>query len=192
MTIVMRPSCWHKNFGANGLPAPAQGLCLNFFPSVTTDFSISSALRWAIQDKWSSGNHGVMSRKYKIHLFYLKEEITNKYSSKFHLRVKAFDKLKRLFRLLLTSENWHIITQWSFVFPSSYAIISIFSYFCLGTNMFSCPLAQSDAHPTGIQEAVGSILLVANFLSWKLVMKLFLQLCILDSSFLYWPLLCGT
>ena len=27
MTIVMRPSCWHKNFGPNGLSAPGQGLC---------------------------------------------------------------------------------------------------------------------------------------------------------------------
>ena len=55
MTTVMRPSCWHKNFGPNGLSAPAQGLCLNFFSSITTDFNISSALRWAIQDQWSSG-----------------------------------------------------------------------------------------------------------------------------------------
>ena len=55
MTIVMRPSCWHKTFGPNGLSAPAQGLCLNFFSSITTDFSISSALRWAILDQWSSG-----------------------------------------------------------------------------------------------------------------------------------------
>ena len=55
MTIVMRPSCWHKNFGPNGLSAPTQGLCLNFFSSITTDFNISSALRWAIQDQWSSG-----------------------------------------------------------------------------------------------------------------------------------------
>ena len=28
---------------------------LNFFSSITTDFNISSALRWAIQDQWSSG-----------------------------------------------------------------------------------------------------------------------------------------
>ena len=55
MTIVMRPSCWHQNFGPNGLSAPAQGLCLNFFSSITADFNISSALRWAIQDQWSSG-----------------------------------------------------------------------------------------------------------------------------------------
>ena len=27
MTIVIRPSCWHQNFGTNGLSAPAQGLC---------------------------------------------------------------------------------------------------------------------------------------------------------------------
>ena len=55
MTIVMRPSCSHQNFGPNGLSAPAQGLCLNFFSSITADFNISSALRWAIQDQWSSG-----------------------------------------------------------------------------------------------------------------------------------------
>ena len=55
MTIVMRPSCWIKNFGPNELSAPAQGLCLNFFSSVTADCNISSALRWAIQDHWSSG-----------------------------------------------------------------------------------------------------------------------------------------
>ena len=55
MTIVMRPSCWHKKFGPNGLSAPTQGLCLNFFSSITADFNTSSALRWAIQDQWSSG-----------------------------------------------------------------------------------------------------------------------------------------
>ena len=55
ITIVMRPSCWHHNFGPNGLSAHAQGLCLNFFSSVTADFNISSALRLAIQDQWSSG-----------------------------------------------------------------------------------------------------------------------------------------
>ena len=55
MTIMMRPSCWHQNFGPNGLSAPAKVLCLNFFSSVTADFNISSAFRWAIQDQWSSG-----------------------------------------------------------------------------------------------------------------------------------------
>ena len=55
MTIVMRPSCWHQNFGPNGLSAPAQGLCFNFFSSITTDFNISSAFRWAIQDQRFSG-----------------------------------------------------------------------------------------------------------------------------------------
>ena len=55
MTIVMRPTCWHQKFGPNGLSAPAQGLCLNVFSSVTADFNISSAIRWAIQDQWSSG-----------------------------------------------------------------------------------------------------------------------------------------
>ena len=51
----MRPTCWHQNFGPNGLSAPAQGLCLNVVSSITTDFNISSAIRWAIQDQWSSG-----------------------------------------------------------------------------------------------------------------------------------------
>ena len=60
MTIVIRPSCWHQNFGPNGLSAPAQGLCLNIFSSITADFNISSALRWAIQDQWSSGFHVVL------------------------------------------------------------------------------------------------------------------------------------
>ena len=55
MTIVMKPTCWHQNFGPNGLSAPAQGLCLNVFSSITADFNISSAIRWAIQDQWSSG-----------------------------------------------------------------------------------------------------------------------------------------
>ena len=55
MTIVMRPTCWHPNFGPNGLSAPAQGLCLNVFSSITADFNIFSAIRWAIQDQWSSG-----------------------------------------------------------------------------------------------------------------------------------------
>ena len=54
MTIVIRPSCWHKNFGLNELSVSAQGLCLNFFSSIIADFNISSALRWAIQDQWSS------------------------------------------------------------------------------------------------------------------------------------------
>ena len=52
---MMRPSCWHQNFGPNGLSAPTLGLCLNFFSSITADFNISSALRWAIQDQWPSG-----------------------------------------------------------------------------------------------------------------------------------------
>ena len=55
MIIVIRPSCWYQNFGPNGLSAPTLGLCLNFFSSITADFNISSALRWAIQDQWSSG-----------------------------------------------------------------------------------------------------------------------------------------
>ena len=58
MTIVMRPTCWHQSFGPNGLSAPAEGLCLNVFSSITADFNISSAIRWAIQDQWSSGGIG--------------------------------------------------------------------------------------------------------------------------------------
>ena len=54
MNIVMRPSCWHQNFGPNGLSAPTLGLCLNFFSSITAYFNISSALRWVKQDQWSS------------------------------------------------------------------------------------------------------------------------------------------
>ena len=27
MTILMRPSCWHQNFGLGGFSAPVQGLC---------------------------------------------------------------------------------------------------------------------------------------------------------------------
>ena len=44
MTIVMRPSCWHQNIGPNGLSAPTQWLCLNFFSSITADFNISSGV----------------------------------------------------------------------------------------------------------------------------------------------------
>ena len=61
MTIVMRPSCWNQTFGPNGLSAPTLGLCLNFFPSITADFNISSALGWAIQDQWSSGSRNMMT-----------------------------------------------------------------------------------------------------------------------------------
>ena len=53
-TRVIRPSFCHKKFGLNELSAPAQGLCLNFFSLITADFNISSALRWTIQDQWSS------------------------------------------------------------------------------------------------------------------------------------------
>ena len=52
---AMRPSCVHKSFDPNVLSAPTLGLCLNFFSSITADFNILSALRWAIQDQWSSG-----------------------------------------------------------------------------------------------------------------------------------------
>ena len=63
MTIVIRPSRWHKNFGPNGLSASTLGLCLNFFSSITADFNISSALRWAIQDQWSSVFLAHLSRR---------------------------------------------------------------------------------------------------------------------------------
>ena len=56
MIIMMRPFCWHQNFDPNGLSAPAQGLCLNFFFSIIADFNISSALSWVIQDQWSIAN----------------------------------------------------------------------------------------------------------------------------------------
>ena len=55
MTIVMRLSCWYQNFGPNGMSAPVQGLCLNVISAITTDFNISSALKWEIQDQSSSG-----------------------------------------------------------------------------------------------------------------------------------------
>ena len=39
------------DFGPNHL----HSIFLNFFSSITADFNISSAIRWAIQDQWSSG-----------------------------------------------------------------------------------------------------------------------------------------
>ena len=36
-------------------PNHSDSIFLNFFSSVTVDFKISSALRWVIQDQWSSG-----------------------------------------------------------------------------------------------------------------------------------------
>ena len=53
--IVMRPSCWHQNFGPNGLSAPYPWVMFKLLFSLIFDFNISSALRWAIQDQWSSG-----------------------------------------------------------------------------------------------------------------------------------------
>ena len=55
MTIVMRPSCWHQNFGPNGLSAPYPRAMFKLLFSLISDFNISSALRWAIQDQWPSG-----------------------------------------------------------------------------------------------------------------------------------------
>ena len=52
---MIRPSCWYQNFGPNWLSAPTLKLRLSFFSSTTADFNISLALRWAIQDQWSSG-----------------------------------------------------------------------------------------------------------------------------------------
>ena len=37
------------------VPNHSDSICLNFFSSITTEFNISSALRWAIRDQWSSG-----------------------------------------------------------------------------------------------------------------------------------------
>ena len=37
------------------VPSHSDSIFLNFFSSVTIDFKISSALRWSIQDQWSSG-----------------------------------------------------------------------------------------------------------------------------------------
>ena len=36
-------------------PDHLHSIFLNFFSSITADFNISSAIRWAIQDQWSSG-----------------------------------------------------------------------------------------------------------------------------------------
>ena len=36
-------------------PIYSGSIFLNFFSSITADFNVSSALRWAIQDQWSSG-----------------------------------------------------------------------------------------------------------------------------------------
>ena len=38
-----------------------------FFLSITTDFNISSSLRWAIQDQWSSGFTSI-TQKLKEHI----------------------------------------------------------------------------------------------------------------------------
>ena len=38
-------------------PNHLHSISLNFFSSITADFNISSAIRWAIQDQWSSGLH---------------------------------------------------------------------------------------------------------------------------------------
>ena len=39
MTEVTRGLCWHQNFGPNELSAPAQGLRLNSFSSITADLT---------------------------------------------------------------------------------------------------------------------------------------------------------
>ena len=77
MTIVMRPTCWHQNFCPNGLSAPAQGLCFNVFSSITADFNISSAIRWAIQDQWSSGSLLVHIPVCSDFVFSVKDEHTS-------------------------------------------------------------------------------------------------------------------
>ena len=68
-----------SNFGPNGLSAPTLGLCLNFFSSITAHFNISSALRWAIQDQWSSGYLITSVLKYKP--IYFIANVTNHWSS---------------------------------------------------------------------------------------------------------------
>ena len=43
-------------------PDHSDSIFSNFFSSITADFNISSALRWAIQDQWSSGfSHPLIS-----------------------------------------------------------------------------------------------------------------------------------
>ena len=56
-------------------PNHSDPIFLNLFSSIITDFNISSALRWAIQDQWSSGmSRGMLStsvsqksQRYPIH-----------------------------------------------------------------------------------------------------------------------------
>ena len=53
-------SSWSFEYQRSGsfidlVPNHSDSIFLNFFSSITTDFKISSALRWAIEDQWSSG-----------------------------------------------------------------------------------------------------------------------------------------
>ena len=61
MTIVMRPSCWHQNFGPNGLSAPAQGLFSNDDPELTlTIFMTGSDLFLMLLYGWQLIEHWVL------------------------------------------------------------------------------------------------------------------------------------
>ena len=55
-------------------PNHLHSIFLNYFSSVTADFNISSAIRWAIQDQWSSGTtlhlHLKLGQTTVIHLKY--------------------------------------------------------------------------------------------------------------------------
>ena len=54
-----------SKFWPEWVVCPYLGLCLNFFSSITADLNISSALRWAIQDQWSSGFHVLDKHSYQ-------------------------------------------------------------------------------------------------------------------------------
>ena len=47
------------------VPNNSDSVFLNFISSITTDFNISSGLRWAIQDQWGSGHTVVLFSSYK-------------------------------------------------------------------------------------------------------------------------------
>ena len=101
MTIVMKPSCWHQNFGPNGLSASAQGLCLNFFSSIK-DFNISSALRWAIQDQWSSGSVSLQSMD--------SHRIPHEAPAEMHINIKIA--IPVIFMTLHLSHFYDSLLQW--------------------------------------------------------------------------------
>ena len=48
-------------------PNHLHSIFLNFFSSITADFNTSSAIRWAIQDQWSSGFlHAAVTRAVEV------------------------------------------------------------------------------------------------------------------------------